>query len=112
MLPMQVSGSSYITDLGIRPVPSLETLSQLKTVFREDGKVTAGNASQISDGAAAVLLMSADKAKELGLTPRARVVDQTTVGCDPVLKLEGTITATPQIIALYRTSIDDYPLLD
>src|SRR3954464_1462410 len=63
MIPMQVNGDTYITDQGIRPDTSLEKLSQLKTVFKEDGVITAGNASQISDGAAAVLLMSADKAK-------------------------------------------------
>src|SRR3954471_6840864 len=85
MIPMQVNGDTYMTDQGIRPDTNLEALSQLKTVFKEDGVITAGNASQISDGAAAVLLMSADKAAELGLTPRAKIVDQTTVGCDPVL---------------------------
>ncbi|MEY2443411.1 MAG: acetyl-CoA acyltransferase [bacterium] len=112
MIPMQVNGDTYVTDQGIRPDTNLETLSQLKTVFREDGKVTAGNASQISDGAAAVLLMSADKAKELGLTPRARVVDQTTVGCDPVLMLEGPIPATAKILERNNMSINDIDLFE
>ncbi|MBV8997904.1 MAG: thiolase family protein, partial [Solirubrobacterales bacterium] len=84
IIPMQVNGDTYVTDQGIRPDTNLETLSQLKTVFKPDGKITAGNASQISDGAAAVLLMSAEKASALGLKARARIVDQTTVGCDPV----------------------------
>src|SRR5439155_23816269 len=88
MIPMQVNGDTYITDQGNRPDTSLEALSQLKTVFKEDGVITAGNSSQISDGAAAVLLMSAEKAEELGLKPRARIMDQTTVGCDPVKMLE------------------------
>src|SRR3954467_13715940 len=77
IVPMQVNGDTYVTDQGIRPDTNLETLAKLKPAFKEDGKITAGNSSQISDGAAAVLLMSADKAKELGLTPRARIVDQT-----------------------------------
>src|SRR3954468_4504954 len=107
MIPMQVNGDSYVTDQGIRPDTNLETLSQLKTVFKEDGVITAGNASQISDGAAAVLLMSADKAAELGLTPRAKIVDQTTVGCDPVKMLEGPIPATTKILERNKMSIDD-----
>ncbi len=60
---MTVDGETYVTDQGIRPDTNLETLSQLKPAFKPDGKITAGNASQISDGAAAVLLMSAEKAK-------------------------------------------------
>jgi acetyl-CoA acyltransferase len=112
MIPMQVNGDTYVTDQGIRPDTNLETLSQLKTVFREDGRVTAGNASQISDGAAAGLLMSADKAKELGLTPRARIVDQTTVGCDPVLMLEGPIPATAKILERNNMTIDDFDLIE
>ena len=112
MIPMQVNGDTYITDQGIRPGTNLETLSQLKPVFKEDGKITAGNASQVSDGAAAVLLMSADKAKALGLTPRARIVDQTTVGCDPVLMLEGPIPATRKILERNGMSINDIDLFE
>jgi acetyl-CoA acyltransferase len=112
MIPMQVNGDTYITDQGIRPETTLEALSQLKPVFKEDGKITAGNASQISDGAAAVLLMSADKAKALGLTPRARIVDQTTVGCDPVLMLEGPIPATQKILERNKMSINDIDLFE
>src|SRR3954467_8501969 len=82
-VPFKVNGSTYVADQGIRPDTSLEALAALKPVFKEDGRITAGNSSQISDGAAAVLLMSRDKADELGLTPRARIVDQTTVGVDP-----------------------------
>src|SRR5207302_2313822 len=89
VMPMSINGDTYVTDQGIRPDTSLEALSQLKPVFKEDGKITAGNSSQISDGAAAVLMMSAEKAKALGLRARARIVDQTTVGCDPVKMLEG-----------------------
>src|SRR5215471_880303 len=74
-IPFAVNGDTYVSDQGIRPDTTIEKLSGLKPAFKPDGKVTAGNSSQISDGAAAVLLMSADKAAELGVTPRARIVD-------------------------------------
>jgi acetyl-CoA acyltransferase len=112
IVPMTVGGETYVTDQGIRPDTNLEALSQLKPAFKPDGKITAGNASQISDGAAAVLLMSADKAKELGLTPRARIVDQTTVGCDPVKMLEGPIPATRKILERNRMQIGDIDLIE
>jgi acetyl-CoA acyltransferase len=112
IVPMTVDGQELVADQGIRPDTSLETLSQLKPAFKPDGKITAGNASQISDGAAAVLLMSAEKAKELGLTPRARIVDQTTVGCDPVKMLEGPIPATRKILDRNGMSIDDIDLIE
>ena len=75
IVPVQTNGSSVATDQGIRPDTTLEKLSQLKPAFKPDGRITAGNSSQISDGAAAVLLMSRAKADALGLTPRARIVD-------------------------------------
>jgi acetyl-CoA acyltransferase len=112
MIPMKVNGDTYVTDQGIRPDTTLEALSQLKTVFKEDGVITAGNSSQISDGAAAVLLMSADKASELGLTPRARIMDQTTVGCDPVKMLEGPIPATAKLLERNKITMDDIDLVE
>ncbi len=112
MVPMEVGGETIVADQGIRPGTNLETLSQLKPAFKEDGKITAGNASQISDGAAAVLLMSAEKAKALGLRARARIVDQTTVGCDPVKMLEGPIPATRKILERNSMSIDDIDLIE
>jgi acetyl-CoA acetyltransferase family protein len=112
MIPMQVNGDTYVTDQGIRPDTSLEALSQLKTVFKEDGVITAGNSSQISDGAAAVLLMSAEKANELGLTARARIMDQTTVGCDPVKMLEGPIPATKKLLERNGMQMDDIDLVE
>ena len=111
-IPFQVNGDTYVTDQGIRPETTLEKLSQLKPAFKPDGKITAGNASQISDGAAAVLLMSADKAKELGLTPRARIVDQTTVGVDPVIMLTGPIPATRKLLERNGMTIDDIDLFE
>src|SRR5439155_19708862 len=83
IVPFTVNGDTYTTDQGIRPDTSKEGLAALKPAFSEDGRITAGNASQISDGAAAVLLMSREKADELGVRPRARIVDQIAVGVDP-----------------------------
>ena len=112
IVPMQIGGETIVTDQGIRPDTNLDSLSQLKPAFKEDGKITAGNASQISDGAAAVLLMSAEKADQLGLKARARIVDQTTVGCDPVKMLEGPIPATRKILERNSMSINDIDLIE
>jgi acetyl-CoA acyltransferase len=111
-IPFRVNGDTYVADQGIRPDSNLEALAALKPAFKPDGKVTAGNASQISDGAAAVLLMSAGKARELGLTPRARIVDQTTVGVDPVIMLTGPIPATRKLLERNRMTIDDLDLIE
>ena len=111
-VPFQVNGDTYVADQGIRPGTSLEALAGLKPAFKEDGKVTAGNASQISDGAAAVLLMDAEKAKALGLKARARIVDQTTVGVDPVIMLTGPIPATRRILERNGMTIDDIDLIE
>jgi acetyl-CoA acyltransferase len=111
-IPFRVNGDTYVSDQGIRPDSSLEALAGLKPAFKPDGRVTAGNSSQISDGAAAVLLMSADKARELGLTPRARIVDQTTVGVDPVIMLTGPIPATRKLLERNRMKIDDFDLIE
>src|SRR5215216_2122737 len=97
-VPFEVNGSTHVADQGIRADTSLEALAGLKPVFKEDGRITAGNSSQISDGAAAVLLMSREKAEQLGLRTRARIVDQTTVGVDPVTMLTGPIPATAKIL--------------
>jgi acetyl-CoA acyltransferase len=112
MVPMSVNGDTYVTDQGIRPDTSLEKLSELKPAFKEDGKITAGNSSQISDGAAAVLMMTREKAAELGLTPRARIVDQTTVGVDPVLMLTGPIPATRTLLERNGMKIGDIDLIE
>jgi acetyl-CoA acyltransferase len=111
-IPFQVNGSTYVSDQGIRPDTSLEALAGLKPAFKPDGRVTAGNASQISDGAAAVLLMSADKARELGVAPRARIVDQTTVGVDPVMMLTGPIPATRKLLERRGMEMDDIDLVE
>ena len=112
IVPFQVNGSTYATDQGIRPDTSLEKLAALKPAFKEDGKITAGNSSQISDGAAAVLLMTPEKARELGVTPRAKIVDQTTVGVDPVIMLTGPIPATRKLLDRNKIKIDDIDLIE
>jgi acetyl-CoA acyltransferase len=112
IVPFSVNGDTYVTDQGIRPDTSLEKLSELKPAFKEDGKITAGNSSQISDGAAAVLMMSREKADALGLVPRARVVDQTTVGVDPVIMLTGPIPATQKLMERNGMKIDDVDLIE
>jgi acetyl-CoA acyltransferase len=107
IVPFAVNGDTYVTDQGIRPDTSLDALANLKPAFKPDGKITAGNSSQISDGAAAVLLMAREKAEQLGLRPRARIVDQTTVGCDPVKMLEGPIPATAKLLARNGMTMSD-----
>jgi acetyl-CoA acetyltransferase family protein len=111
MVPMQVNGDTYMTDQGLRET-SLEALAGLKPAFKEDGKITAGNSSQVSDGAAAVLLMTREKADELGLKPRARIYDITTVGVDPVIMLTGPIPATKKLLERNGMKIDDIDLIE
>ncbi len=112
IIPFSGNGDTFVTDQGIRPDTNLEKLSQLKPAFKEDGKVTAGNSSQISDGAAAVLLMERRKAEALGLKPRARIVDQTTVGVDPVIMLTGPIPATRKILERNKMTMNDIDLVE
>ena len=102
------TGTSHTVarDEGIRET-TLEKRATLKPVARENGVHTAGNASQISDGAAAVMMMTEERAAELGLTPRARIVDTCLVGVDPVLMLTGPIDATQKLLARTGLSIDD-----
>ncbi len=112
IIPFSVNGDTYVTDQGIRPDTSLEALANLKPAFKEDGKITAGNSSQVSDGAAAVLLMAREKADALGLKPRARIYDQTTVGVDPVIMLTGPIPATRKLLQRNGMTIDDIELIE
>ncbi len=112
IVPFQVNGDTYQVDQGPRSDTSLEKLAELKPAFKEDGKITAGNSSQISDGAAAVLLMTREKADALGLEPRARIVDQTTVGVDPVIMLTGPIPATKKLLERNSMQMDDIDLVE
>ncbi len=98
-------------DEGLRDT-SLEALAALKPVARPDGVHTAGSSSQISDGAAALLMMTADKAAELGLRARARVVDTCLVGVDPILMLTGPIDATQRLLARTGMALADIDLVE
>jgi acetyl-CoA C-acetyltransferase len=91
---------------------SLEQLANLKPVAREDGVHTAGTSSQIADGASAVLMMSAEKAAELGLKPLARIAETALVGCDPVLMLEGPIPAAQKVLANAGLGVDDLDVIE
>jgi acetyl-CoA acyltransferase len=111
ILPIAIDGQVHTADQGIRGDTSLERLGQLKPAFKEDGTITAGNSSQVSDGAAALLLASEQKVEELGLTPRARVVDQVVLGVDPITMLTGPIPATERILARNGMTIADIDLI-
>jgi acetyl-CoA acyltransferase len=94
-------------DEGIRPDSTVESLGKLKPAFKTDGKVTAGNSSQITDGASAALIMSEDKAAELGLAPRARFHSFALAGVDPVTMLTGPIPATQKVLDKAGLSLAD-----
>ena len=98
------------TDQGLRDT-TLEGLASLKPVL-EDGFHTAGTSSQISDGASAVLLMDEDKARALGLTARARIVEQCLVGADPYYHLDGPVQATERLLARSGRSMSDFDLFE
>jgi acetyl-CoA acetyltransferase family protein len=113
-VPVTIDGEqrTIAEDEGIRPGTTVETLATLKTSFLPDGVLTAGNSSQITDGAAAVLLMSREKAQELGLRPRARIVAQAVVGSDPELMLTGPITATPKVLDKAGLKLADMDVIE
>ena len=99
-------------DEGIRPDTTVESLANLKPAFKPDGKVTAGNSSQITDGASAVLIMSEEKANALGLRPRARFHTFALAGVDPILMLTGPIPATHKVLERAGLTIDDIDLVE
>jgi acetyl-CoA acyltransferase len=108
----KVTDEMLTQDEGIRPDTTVEVLANLKPAFKPDGKVTAGNSSQITDGASAVLIMSEEKAAALGLTPRARFHAFSLAGVDPVTMLTGPIPATKSILEKTKMSIDDIDLIE
>ena len=116
ILPVPVdlgNGPELLTvDEGIRDATTIETLATLKPAFIADGKVTAGNSSQIADGASAVLIMSAERAAELGLKARARFHSFALAGADPVTMLKGPIPATEKILAKSGLGIDDIDVFE
>ncbi|GAC89850.1 acetyl-CoA acetyltransferase [Anoxybacillus flavithermus NBRC 109594] len=99
-------------DEGPRQDTSFEALATLKPVFKQNGKITAGNASQMSDGAAAALLMERETAIRLGLKPKAKIVAQTVVGSDPTYMLDGVIPATKKVLQKANLTIDDIDLVE
>ncbi|MCH8010120.1 MAG: thiolase family protein [Chloroflexi bacterium] len=116
ILPIDVTlegvDTTFEVDEGIRDTTTVEKLGTLNPPFKENGVHTAGNSSQISDGAAALLLMSGKKAKELGVTPRARIIAQAVVGSDPILMLTGPITATPKVLDKAGLKLEDMDLVE
>jgi acetyl-CoA acyltransferase len=108
------NGESHVVsqDQGIRANTSADVLAQLQPSFKPDGILHAGNSSQITDGAAAVLLMSREKAAELGFTPRAKVRAQAVVGVDPVTMLTGPIPATTKVLAKAGRQLSDVDLVE
>ncbi|MCH6263956.1 thiolase family protein [Neobacillus citreus] len=112
IMPIEVKredGSTIVVtqDEGPRKDTSLEKLASLKPAFTQDGRIHAGNSSQMSDGAAAVLLMSREKAEELGLKPRFRIVARSVVGSDPTLMLTGPSIASKKVLEKAGLSIED-----
>jgi acetyl-CoA acyltransferase len=103
---------SMTTDEGIRPGTTAEKLGALKPAFKEDGKITAGNSSQITDGAAAMLIMNEEKARALGLRPRARFHTFALAGADPVTMLTGPIPATAKLFERSGLSVGDIDLFE
>ncbi|MBM3673169.1 MAG: thiolase family protein [Actinobacteria bacterium] len=116
IVPVKVTtdeGTSELSrDEGIRPDSTVEKLAQLKPAFKDDGVITAANSSQITDGAAAVLIMSEEKASSLGLTPRARFHQFALAGVDPVMMLTGPIPATSKILEKSGMKIEDFDLIE
>jgi acetyl-CoA acetyltransferase family protein len=112
IIPFEADGDRRIADQGIRRDSSREGLAALKPAFKDGGTVTAGNSSQISDGAAAVLLMSREKAEALRVTPRARILDTTLAGVDPVIMLTGPIPATRLLLERNGMTIRDLDLIE
>ena len=115
IMPIELSnGHTEVmdTDEGIRPNASYEAVSQLQPAFNPEHSITAANSSQITDGAAAVLLMTPEKARSLGLRPRARIVAQKVVGTDPVLMLEGPIPGTAAVLRAAGLELKDIDLFE
>lgn len=117
IMPVEVTlpdGTKTIVtkDEGPRKDTSMEKLAGLKPSFKENGFITAGNSSQISDGAAAILIMSREKAEQLGLKPRFRIVARTVVGSDPTLMLTGVIPATEKVLKKAGLTIQEIDIFE
>jgi acetyl-CoA acetyltransferase family protein len=105
--PVAIDAGSHVHDEGVRRDTSLEKLAGLRTVFKDDGVITAGSSSQISDGAAAVILASEEAIRRYDLKPRARIVSMAVAGVDPTIMLTGPVPATEQALAKAGLSVAD-----
>jgi acetyl-CoA acetyltransferase family protein len=112
IVPITTEEGLVSQDEGIRPDSSIEKLATLKPAFKEDGVITAANSSQITDGSAALLIMTEEKANELGLKPRARFHTFALAGVDPVLMLTGPIPATTKVLERAKMTIDQMDLIE
>jgi acetyl-CoA acetyltransferase family protein len=112
IIPIEAAGKIRSSDQGIRRDTSLDALRSLKPAFKDGGTVTAGNSSQISDGAAAVLLMAREVAEAAGLQPRARVIDAVSIGVDPITMLTGPVPATRMLLDRNNLAIRDIDLIE
>ncbi|HSJ72014.1 MAG TPA: thiolase family protein [Acidimicrobiia bacterium] len=116
IVPIEVKADGVTTtvtvDEGLRHTTTIEGLASLKPAFKEDGVVTAGNSSQITDGSAAILIMSREKADSLGMKPRARFVGFSLAGTDPITMLTGPIPATRKVLERAGMSIGDIDLFE
>ena len=112
IVPLEVEGERFAVDEGVRRDTSLEKLASLRPAFSDDGRISAGSSSQISDGAAAVLVMSEEKAAELGMRPRARFSAFAVAANDPVIMLTAPIPATTKILDKTGMQLDDFDLIE
>ncbi|SDS49656.1 acetyl-CoA acetyltransferases [Brevibacterium sandarakinum] len=112
LIEWKLDGQIRTNDQTVRPETTSESLAALRTVFREDGRITAGSSSPICDGAAGTVVASRDAVDQHGLTPRARILDQTTVGVDPIIMLTGPIPATRKLLERNNLTIDDIDLIE
>jgi len=112
IVPVQTSKGLVEHDEGIRPDASIEKMMTLKPAFKEDGVITAANASQVSDGAAALLLASGEAVKKYGLKPRAKLIDFAVVGTDVELQLSGPIIAIPKVLKRAGLELKDIDLIE
>jgi acetyl-CoA acyltransferase len=112
LVPVPVDGGQVTVDEGVRRGSTVERLAQLKPSFSEDGVIHAGNASQISDGAAALLVMTPERASSLGLTPIVRYHSGAVVGADPVLMLIGPIAATEKLLRRSGLAVADFGVFE
>jgi acetyl-CoA acyltransferase len=113
MVPFVLDGEERHGDQSVRPGTTLEILSGLKPAFRpENGSITAGSSSPLSDGAGALMLASREAVGKHGLKARARILDQTTVGVDPIIMLTGPIPATRRLLERNGMTIDDIDLIE